>query len=258
MIGQTPDKTGHVRRCPPAQMGGLTGQTRTNPFRDCPVVRPSHDPTQSGDEVNGTMPSTVRAKNGIALQFISLTKISDELLLHFYGLVERLGVSISDDKVEERQIRLVHLFRHCFSVESPNHYIGRLQSNNGARRSVASDGRDHDGITVSSLTLIFVFISHCRAGAHGQCDHQDFHNSAPRLIRPRSDHSRAVRLSHQRRGSVRHVCLILCGSFPGPWDAGDAEPRHLPRHRKNRNSRNWFSSGIPFTLPQDLTHDPRP
>lgn len=42
MTGQTPDKTGHVRRCPPARMGDQTGQTWTNLFRGCPVVRSSH------------------------------------------------------------------------------------------------------------------------------------------------------------------------------------------------------------------------
>ena len=46
MTGQTPDKTGHVHRCPQRKWMAPTGQTRTNPFRGCPVVRPIHDPTE--------------------------------------------------------------------------------------------------------------------------------------------------------------------------------------------------------------------
>jgi hypothetical protein len=42
MTRQTPDKTGHVHRCLPTRMGDQTGQTWTNPFRGCPVVRSSH------------------------------------------------------------------------------------------------------------------------------------------------------------------------------------------------------------------------
>lgn len=73
MTGQTPDKAGHVRRCPPAQMGDQTGQTWTNPFRGCPVVRSSHDPKASKGETacgnlgkagNRTGPNWISASGG--------------------------------------------------------------------------------------------------------------------------------------------------------------------------------------------------
>lgn len=39
MIGQTPDKTGHVHCCSPAHMGGQNGRTRTHPLRGVLSVR---------------------------------------------------------------------------------------------------------------------------------------------------------------------------------------------------------------------------
>ena len=94
---------------------------------------------------------TGTSKNIVALNFVPLSEIAHQLLLHIRSAKKWLLVGITNDEVEKLKVWLSHLLRHRYAIKSAHHYISNLYPYHCASSCIAFYSCDHKRIGVGFI-----------------------------------------------------------------------------------------------------------